>query len=189
MVPSSYKWGYYIFSVLAYFHLLWKLYLGCRLYASKLKQPTRRYFRWLCVYISFIKLLILVNWAFCEGGNMNPPVGEAAVYGILDVLGLPAFGILFMWMLEGLNAQNLSHQQYLSTILFNQPCCGTHSYSSNPRDSNSEKSNKFISSAASATTGKNTETYSSLSVGPVVPPFTNEANDTSEFLGQRTSEI
>ncbi|KZT11369.1 family A G protein-coupled receptor-like protein, partial [Laetiporus sulphureus 93-53] len=96
-VPSTYKWGFYVFGVLALFYVWWALLghgprtaftAGGTVHSGYI--PTAAYF-------SLLLLLYPICWACSEGGNVISPTGEMIWYGILDLFAGPIFLFYFLF--------------------------------------------------------------------------------------------
>ncbi|GBE81920.1 heat shock protein 30 [Sparassis latifolia] len=108
LVPSTYKWGFYVFGVVALFYIWYVLLLhGPR--ASFAADLRAGYF--MCAgWLSFITLLYPISWALSEGGNVIKPTSEMIFYGILDLLAGPLFLCVFLFSLRSVDYAAFSLQ-------------------------------------------------------------------------------
>lgn len=97
LVRSSYKWGYWVFGMIALFWILYVLVIEARLHANHLGSDIGRAFLICGSLTSVLWTLYPVAWGLCEGGNVISSDSEAVFYGLLDVLAKPVFGALLLW--------------------------------------------------------------------------------------------
>ncbi|EMD38379.1 hypothetical protein CERSUDRAFT_113539 [Gelatoporia subvermispora B] len=100
LVPSTYKWGYYVFGIFALFYI-WYMLLWHGLNTTFVAGPTLRsgYLR-SAGWLSFLLILYPICWACSEGGNVISVTSEMVWYGILDILAGPVFLFVFLWHLR-----------------------------------------------------------------------------------------
>ncbi|TFY74500.1 hypothetical protein EWM64_g9514, partial [Hericium alpestre] len=94
IVPSQYKWGYY---VLAVFSIFWVVFhIGVLATRSSFLIYRRTH---LCsaLWITFFWLEYPLIWAFCDGGNVISNTGEVIWYGVVDLLTMPLFLVWQLW--------------------------------------------------------------------------------------------
>lgn len=97
LVSSSYKWGYFIFAMMALFVITYNIVIiGCR-HARLLGVTIYRTYRRCGVWTLFLWFIYPIAWGLCEGGNVISPDSEAIFYGILDILSKPVFGAILLW--------------------------------------------------------------------------------------------
>ncbi|RDX43354.1 family A G protein-coupled receptor-like protein [Lentinus brumalis] len=111
LVPSTYKWGYYVFGLVALFYiwyvLLWHGHrttfaAGDRT-AFAPGDRARSGHRLSAYYLSFLLMLYPIAWACSEGGNVISVTSEMIWYGILDLLAGPVFLFWFLFKLRGVD--------------------------------------------------------------------------------------
>jgi len=107
LVSTRYKWGFYVFSVLAWLGLLWQLFGVSRRYASRFDAGTNKVFTTLAAYQVFFMMLYLINWGVSEGGNVISNDGENIFYGILDIFTQGLFPLLLIFMARRLDFDHL----------------------------------------------------------------------------------
>lgn len=97
LVASSYKWGYFVFSLLALFAIAYNLLWSGRRYASRLGHSTiSRTYTALASWLVGLWFLYPISWGLSEGGNVIGVVGEMVFYGVLDVLTKLGFVALLL---------------------------------------------------------------------------------------------
>jgi len=98
LVSTSYKWGYFAFGVFAY------IVLSYLLLTWGMKQSG--YIRTKKTYTLFAGLLVVawalypIAWGLSEGSNKLSVTGENIFYGILDIVAIPVFGSLFLFLVS-----------------------------------------------------------------------------------------
>lgn len=97
LVTSSYKWGYFVFGMVALFGVAWNVVFVARKHAYVLGPDVHRTFLLCGVWTIFLWFLYPIAWGLSEGGNVIHPDSEAIFYSILDVLAKPIFGFLLLW--------------------------------------------------------------------------------------------
>ncbi|CCG81813.1 Opsin-1 [Taphrina deformans PYCC 5710] len=98
ITPSSYKWGYFTFGMVAYFFVAWVLIVEARKNAHRLGSDVHRLYIGIAIWTATLWTLYPVAWGLSEGGNVTSSDGEAIFYGVLDLLAKPVFGL---WILLG----------------------------------------------------------------------------------------
>ncbi|BFZ56905.1 hypothetical protein PYCC9005_003955 [Savitreella phatthalungensis] len=98
LTPSSYKWGYWTFGMVAYFLVAYVLIFEARKNALRIGSDVHRVYIGVAVWTAFLWTLYPVAWGLSEGGNVTSSDGEAVFYGVLDILAKPVFGL---WILLG----------------------------------------------------------------------------------------
>jgi bacteriorhodopsin len=97
LVKTSYKWGYFVFGIFAFFFVAWTVLFDARGHARNLGADINRVYTISAAWIIGLWLLYPIAWGVSEGGNVITPDSEAAFYGVLDVLSKPVFGALLLW--------------------------------------------------------------------------------------------
>lgn len=97
LVASSYKWGYYVFAMVALFGIAYNVVLVGQKHASALGPNVSRTFLMCGVWTIFLWFLYPIAWGLSEGGNVIAPDSEAVFYGVLDILAKPVFGALLLF--------------------------------------------------------------------------------------------
>jgi bacteriorhodopsin len=97
LVPSSYKWGYFTFGMLALFGVAWNVVWVARKQGFVLGAEVHRTFLICGVWAIFLWFLYPISWGLSEGGNVIRPDFEAAFCGVLDILAKLIFGALLFW--------------------------------------------------------------------------------------------
>ncbi|KAH9957235.1 family A G protein-coupled receptor-like protein [Russula dissimulans] len=109
LIPTSYKWGFYVFGVLALFYVAFSLLF------DGLKSPlvARKYksmYGGLAIYLSVVWMLYPICWAFAEGANVLTLPHEMVFYSILDLFAGPVFLFCFLFSLQDLEYDDLGLQ-------------------------------------------------------------------------------
>lgn len=91
LVPSGYKWGFFVFSCMSFF-FIWGILIGTGRQSAYFisKEAGRAYTRG-ALFLIFVWMLYPIVWGLSEGGNVINPSGEMIFYGILDILSKPVF--------------------------------------------------------------------------------------------------
>ncbi|KAH9951226.1 heat shock protein 30 [Amylocystis lapponica] len=100
IVPSTYKWGYFVFGVVALFYIWFSLLVR----APRTTFPTgglssSGYFL-SAGWLSFLLLLYPICWGLSEGGNVITPTSEMVFYGVLDILAGPLLLFFFLFSIR-----------------------------------------------------------------------------------------
>ncbi|KAF3759922.1 family A G protein-coupled receptor-like protein [Cryphonectria parasitica EP155] len=96
LTQTSYKWGYWVFGMFAFFFVVYELVVDARRHASALGGTISSTFVRCGVLTIFLWFLYPIAWGLSEGGNVIHPDSEAIFYGILDIFAKPGFGILLL---------------------------------------------------------------------------------------------
>jgi len=107
LVHTSYKWGFYVFALIAWFALLWQKLGVARSYASRFDPLTHRTYSTHAGYLLFFMMLYLINWGLSEGGNRISNDSENIFYGILDIFTQGIFPIMMIFMASKLDFDDL----------------------------------------------------------------------------------
>lgn len=97
LTNSSYKWGFWVFGMFAFFYVVYALLFEGRRHANALGGAIKRTFTICGVLTIFLWFLYPIAWGVSEGANLIHPDSEAVFYGILDILAKPVFGFLLIW--------------------------------------------------------------------------------------------
>ncbi|TFK92409.1 family A G protein-coupled receptor-like protein [Polyporus arcularius HHB13444] len=103
LVATVYKWGYFVFGVMALLYI-WYVLLGHGPRSTFASGGVGRsgYLR-SAGYLSFLLMLYPIAWGLSEGGNVLSPTHEMIFYGILDLLAGPVFLFFFLWSLRSVD--------------------------------------------------------------------------------------
>jgi len=96
LIPSSYKWGFWLFGMLAFFFVVYQLVVVGRSHARALGPGPSKTYNTCGILTLGIWFLYPIAWGLCEGGNVIHPDGEATFYSVCDVIAKPLFGILLL---------------------------------------------------------------------------------------------
>lgn len=97
LTSSSYKWGYFVFAMLALFGIAWNVLWTAREYAQRLGPRVYKTFLVCGGWTLFLWFLYPVAWGLAEGGNVIGANGEAIFYGILDILAKVGFACILLY--------------------------------------------------------------------------------------------
>jgi len=97
LVKSNYKWGYFVFGMLAFLFVAYTVVFEGRAHARALGNDIAKVYTICGVWTIFLWFLYPIAWGISEGGNVISSDGEAIFYGILDILAKPVFGALLLW--------------------------------------------------------------------------------------------
>lgn len=99
LISTSYKWGFFVFSLFFGVFYVWFLLHGqTRISANRLGGRYGTSHTVGAGWISFLFLLYPIAWACSEGGNVISNDSEMVWYGILDILAKPVFLIVFTFL-------------------------------------------------------------------------------------------
>jgi len=96
LTQTSYKWGYWVFGMFAFFFVVYQLaFVGLKSSRAISAEAGKVYMT--CGVLTIgIWFLYPIAWGLSEGGNVIHPDGEAIFYGILDLIAKPVFGFLLI---------------------------------------------------------------------------------------------
>ncbi|CCM03855.1 uncharacterized protein FIBRA_06004 [Fibroporia radiculosa] len=103
LVPSSYKWGYYAFGLVALLYIWYSLLLHAPAASFASGGAMRRGYYSAAAYLSFMLFTYPLAWALAEGSNVISVTSEMIWYGILDILSGPVFLALFLFHLRSVD--------------------------------------------------------------------------------------
>ncbi|KAB8287900.1 hypothetical protein EYC80_010258 [Monilinia laxa] len=96
LVASSYKWGYFVFAMVALFGIAYNIVFVGGKHAKALGTEVNKVY-WLCGGITtFLWFFYPIAWGLSEGGNVISGDSEAVFYGVLDVLAKIGFGVALL---------------------------------------------------------------------------------------------
>jgi bacteriorhodopsin len=93
---SNYKWGYFVFSLVALFYIIYSLAIPARRHASAVGPEVLRTYHTGGGLLLLVALLYPICWGVSEGGNVITPDGEAVFYGILDIILFGVYGLVLL---------------------------------------------------------------------------------------------
>jgi len=97
LVASSYKWGYFVFAMVALIFIAYNVVLVGKKHAAAIGPDVNRTYLLCGTWTIFLWFLYPIAWGLSEGGNVIAPDSEAIFYGVLDILAKPVFGTLLLW--------------------------------------------------------------------------------------------
>ncbi|PSR80405.1 hypothetical protein EW026_g6635 [Hermanssonia centrifuga] len=101
LVPSTYKWGYYVFGACALFYVWWVLLWQAPRTTFADTGVLRKGYIFSSIYLAFMLITYPICWALSEGANVISPSSEMIWYGILDIFAGPFFLFFFLFQLRG----------------------------------------------------------------------------------------
>lgn len=107
LTQTSYKWGYWVFGMFAFFFVVYELVVDARRHANALGGNIKSTFLHCGVLTIFLWFLYPIAWGLSEGGNVIHPDSEAIFYGILDIFAKPGFGFLLLWGHKKINPADI----------------------------------------------------------------------------------
>jgi len=107
---SNYKWGYFTFSLVALFYIVYSLAIPARRHASAVGPEVARTYHAGGALLALVALLYPICWAVSEGGNVITPDSEAVFYGILDILLFGVYGVILLVGHNGVEPDTLGLQ-------------------------------------------------------------------------------
>jgi bacteriorhodopsin len=97
LVPTRYKWGFFVFGCAAFFFVAYTVIFEGRAYARSLGNDIHRVYLMCAAYQMALWVLYPIAWGLSEGGNVIASDSEAIFYGVLDLLTKPVFTFLLLW--------------------------------------------------------------------------------------------
>lgn len=98
LVPSIYKWAFFVFGCVAMFWVFWNILSGIKSSEKIGGKQHRRVYLILTIWLLFFWCIYPVAWGLCEGSNVISVTGEMIFYGILDIFTKPIFALLFLFL-------------------------------------------------------------------------------------------
>jgi bacteriorhodopsin len=95
LIPSTYKWGFFVFGTVASFLLVASL-LSNGLVTSK-RLGIHRHYLLLAGWLSFLYMLYPIAWGLNDGGNEISVTSGVIFVGILDCLTVPVIAALMLF--------------------------------------------------------------------------------------------
>lgn len=97
LVASQYKWGFFVFAMVALLWVCWSVVWVARKQAASKGPDHNRVFLICGVWTMFIWFLYPIAWGLSEGGNVIAPDSEVVFYGVLDIMAKPVFGTMLLY--------------------------------------------------------------------------------------------
>jgi len=108
LIRSQYKWGYFVFGVVALIFVAVNLLGPYRFAANTFGGPdVFRTITTVNALTVFLLFLYPICWGLSEGGNVIQPDSEAAFYGVLDISLFIVVGTIFQFFIRELDFSNL----------------------------------------------------------------------------------
>ena len=109
LVPSIYKWAFFVFACVAMFWVFWNVLSGIKSSENVGGTKHRRIYIILVVWLFFFWSIYPVAWGLCEGSNVISVTGEMIFYGILDIFTKPIFAVLFLLLHRNSDSNKKEH--------------------------------------------------------------------------------
>ncbi|KAA8916272.1 hypothetical protein TRICI_001554 [Trichomonascus ciferrii] len=156
LIESSYKWGYFVFGVVAYFLVAYNILFTFRKASQNYESAVLRTNTFVGGGLVFLLFLYPICWGLSEGGNVIQPDSEAAFYGVLDVLVFVVLNVVLQVLIKDVDFAKLGLITS-STPLFHEKT--PHSFESHPNNNSGpmEPNPAPAPAAAPATTGDNAQ--------------------------------
>ncbi|KAH9925709.1 heat shock protein 30 [Amylocystis lapponica] len=103
LIPSTYKWGFFVFGCSALFYIWYVLLWHAPHTTFAAGGVVRKGYYLAASYLAFMLITYPICWACSEGANVISPTSEMIWYGILDVFAGPCFLFVFLWELRGVD--------------------------------------------------------------------------------------
>lgn len=98
LVPSIYKWAFFVFGCVAMLWVFWNILTGIKSSEKIGGKQHRRVYLILAAWLLFFWCIYPIAWGLCEGSNVISVTGEMIFYGILDIFTKPIFALLFLFL-------------------------------------------------------------------------------------------
>lgn len=165
LVPSTYKWGYFVFAMFALFFIAYNVcYVGLK-HAKHIGPNVHRTFLMCGVWTIFLWFLYPIAWGLSEGGNVISPDSEAVFYGVLDIMAKPVFGAMLLFGHRNIDPAilGLHIRDYDDPIVHNEKTGGIGSASAQPHNNNGVVDNHH--NGVNTVAGDNTTTGAPVTAG------------------------
>jgi len=93
LVATKYKWGFYVFGIVAYLILAVVLLFWGRSHSVRLSS---KHYTPLTATLVLVWALYIIAWGLSEGSNRLSVTHEHVFYGILDLITVPLLGFAFL---------------------------------------------------------------------------------------------
>lgn len=97
LVPTRYKWGFFVFGCAAFLVVVYIVGFEGRQYAKALGTDIHRTYLTCGVWTLGLWCLYPIAWGLSEGGNVIASDSEMIFYGVLDFCAKPIFSFLLLW--------------------------------------------------------------------------------------------
>lgn len=152
LVASSYKWGYFVFAMVALFFIAYNVcYVGLA-HAKAINSNVHRTFLLCGVWTIFLWFLYPIAWGLSEGGNVISPDSEAVFYGVLDLMAKPVFGAMLLFGHRNIDPAilGLHIRDYDDPVGHNEKNSGIGSAASQPHNNNGVVDNHHAANTVAA---------------------------------------
>lgn len=179
IVPSSYKWGFYVFALAGLFYTWGSLLGPTRNAAGRLDGPYGSYFIRGAGWLSFLFILYPIAWGLAEGGNVISVTSEMVFYGILDLLAKPFFLLFHLFSIRNLDTSHTlyagygGHGHHAGGDIDHHTAAGTHDPEKARRDS---KTYKFFPRRGKHDEHHHTATGTGTGVAATAPAANTDSN-------------
>lgn len=106
--PSlKYRWGFYAFSCLAFIYVVVSLVTSARQYAFLRHPKVGSLYNQVSLALAVVWTGYPVVWGFCEGSGRLSADTEVLLFGILDVIAKPIWGLWIVLALPSVSLESL----------------------------------------------------------------------------------
>ena len=105
LVPSVYKWAFFVFGCVAMFWVFFNILSGIKSSEKIGGAKYRRVYIILTSWLLFFWTIYPIAWGLCEASNVISVTGEMIFYGILDIFTKPVFAILTLFLHRNMKLQ------------------------------------------------------------------------------------
>ncbi|KAL7006993.1 hypothetical protein EMMF5_003577 [Cystobasidiomycetes sp. EMM_F5] len=166
LVPSVYKWGYFVGATVALLYITWALIVPARANAKALSVEAHKAYLTSAGLLCFLWLLYPVAWGLADGGNVISTDSEMIFYGILDILAKPVFLLIHLYALRKVPYESFGLQSGHFSAYASVPTNGTNQ---NVMSSRTTGDNPALASGKRQSANPN-----KVASGPVHPVGTNQ---------------
>jgi bacteriorhodopsin len=121
LVPSVYKWAFYVFGCVAMFWVFWNILSGIKSSEKTGGTKNRQIYIILTIWLLFFWTIYPIAWGLCEGSNVISVTGEMIFYGILDIFTKPFFAALMLFLHRNMNIKENYHEKEIRIERSNYP--------------------------------------------------------------------
>lgn len=107
LIRSTYKWGYFVFAVVAYLLAAWHMVYSFRKSAIEFNKGTTTVTTICSALLTLFIMLYTICWGLSEGGNVIQPDSEAVFYGVMDIVTFVLLSGYFLFSTRDANFEEL----------------------------------------------------------------------------------
>lgn len=102
-ISTSFKWGFFVFAIVANLLIAWQLLGNARGWARRVDVAMHKSYSTLSAYIVGLMFLYAICWAVSEATNRITPNREMVYYAVLDVLSQGIFALMLLFLTRSLD--------------------------------------------------------------------------------------